>query len=144
MKPSSRTSQSSSGLKSKRYVKNQLQIGDARPDAMTKPDGRSSSVRLTSSSVGAANHLISQFPDAAKSFRLQDGSSLKREIRTKNPRAAAIYGNPKKVKSNSYEKTVKDPTKTKGTNTKKTQAAAAAGTRRGRTKINRPKNKGLI
>ena len=139
MKGSSRGSQSGSNLKTKRYVKNKLQIGDSRPNIMTKPEGRSTQMRLTAGTAAAANHLIDQTAPGQKEIKMQDGSKFKKEVRARSPQAVTAYGSKKKAMKNSYEKTVRDPTKLKGTNTKKT--ASEGGLKK---RSSRPRNKGLI
>ena len=145
MKGSSRGSQSGSNRKTKRYVKNKLQIGDSRPNIMTKPEGRSTQMRLTAGTAAAANHLIDQTAPGQKEIKMQDGSKFKKEVRARSPQAITAYGSKKKAMKNSYEKTVRDPTKLKGTNTKKTRADAAAKEGGLKKRSSRPrKNKGLI
>ena len=145
MKGSSRGSQGSPAMKKKRYVKNKLQIGDSRPNMMTKPDARSTQMRLTAGTAAAANHLVNQTAPGLKKVKMQDGSKFKKEVRARSPQAASVYGSKKKAMKNSYEKTVRDPTKLKGTNTKKTRADAAAKEGGLKKRSSRPrKNKGLI
>ena len=139
MKGSSRGSQASSGRKTKRYVKNKLQIGDSRPNIMSKPDSRSTQMRLTAGTAAAANHLIDQTAPGLKEVKMQDGSRFKKEVRARSPQAISAYGTKRKAMKNSYEKEVRDPTKLKGTNTKKTEGGLTS-----KKRSSRPRNKGLI
>ena len=138
-----RASQRSSGsnLKTKRYVKNKLMIGDATPYGTRKMDSGSFGARRieTNSQAATANMYLDYSGKA--DFRSQDGV-FKKEIRARSPRATEIYGSKRKAMKNSYEKTVRDPTKTKGTNTKKT--ASESGGLTSKRKSSRPRNKGLI
>ena len=108
-----KASSASQGMKKKKYVKNKLQIGDSRPNIMTKPDGRDSQMRLTSGSVGRANNLVDQTAKGTKKVRLQDGSKMKKEVRARSPRAASVYGSKKKAMKASYEKVTNKPVKPK-------------------------------
>ena len=113
MKGSSRGSQGSPAMKKKRYVKNKLQIGDSRPNMMTKPDARSTQMRLTAGTAAAANHLVNQTAPGLKKVKMQDGSKFKKEVRARSPQAASVYGSKKKAMKNSYEKVTNKPVKAK-------------------------------
>jgi hypothetical protein len=101
-------------------------------------------MRLTAGTAAAANHLIDQTAPGQKEIKMQDGSKFKKEVRARSPQAVTAYGSKKKAMKNSYEKTVRDPTKLKGTNTKKTRADAAAKEGGLKKRSSRPRNKGLI
>jgi hypothetical protein len=133
-----------SNLKSKRYVKNKLQIGDSRPTMGIKPENRAVGSQYASyNKVNKSNQGISNFyaDQSNKSVKLADGTKFKKEVRARSPRASQVYGNKSKAMKASYEKTVKDPTKTKGTNTKKT--ASESGGLTSKKRSSRPRNKGL-
>ena len=123
---------SSSGSQSggKRYVKNKLQIGDAKPNFGVKPEMRSvgsqhaSYNKINSSNVGINNIYANQ---SNKAVKLTDGTKMKKEVRATSPRAAEVYGSKKKAMKKSYER----PPKTTSTN-------------KSNTKTNRPRKKGLI
>ena len=97
-------------------------------------------MRLTAGTAAAANHLIDQTAPGQKEIKMQDGSKFKKEVRARSPQAITSYGSKKKAMKNSYEKTVRDPTKLKGTNTKKTASEGGLKKRSSRPR----KNKGLI
>ena len=96
-------------MKTKKYVKNKLMIGDSRPNIMSKPDSRSTQMRLTAGTAAAANHLIDQTAKGTKRIKMQDGGSFKKEVRARSPQAAKVYGNTKKAMKASYEKTTNKP-----------------------------------
>jgi len=99
-------SQARSGVKKGRYVKNRLMIGDSRPNFMTRPEARSSSMKLSKAGADWGNFVMDQMPDNAKRFGMQDGTKLKRDIRAREPRATDIYGSRKKALKVSFKKDI--------------------------------------
>ena len=149
MKGSSRGSQGSnrSQLKTKKYVKNRYKIGDAAWYGSRSMENRGSG-RIETKSQAKRNTVYSdaiQRTTKNQPLKGQDGS-FKKEVRAKSQRAADVYGSKRKAMKNSYEKEVRDPTKLRGTRTKKNPGTTlpSGGGLTAKKRTSRPrKNKGL-
>ena len=110
MKRSSSGSQSKKN-RSRKLVKNRLQIGDSRLSISTHPGNRDTVPKITRSNVGMQNF----YADNTSGSRMKqvDGGTFKKEIRPKSDRAKAVYGSRKKAMRKAY---MSDGT---GTNKKK-------------------------
>lgn len=123
-------------------------IGDSRPNFMSKLDSRDPSIKLNKAGADWGNFVIDQMPSSAKSFGLQDGSELKRDIRVREPRALDIYGSRNKALKASYKRDALGnviPDSGYKKKKKETVPAVPQSQRGGlKSKSTRPKNKGLI
>ena len=145
MKRSSSGSQSK-GNRSRKLVKNRLQIGDSRLSISTHPGNRDTVPKITRSNVGMQNF----YADNTSTPRLKqvDGGTFKKEIGAKKKRAADVYGSRNKALAASYRKD-----KTTGEKLKSKKVAAEGGLTSKKKKTTestkrnpkqRPRNRGLI